>query len=871
LRYLKGEQARRPPGWAWGGIALLSLAFAAPQTEAGGPSLSVAAEQHLLDKYCRTCHNFVDWAGSVEFEDFDPGKPYESAETAEHMLVKLRSGMMPPVGKPRPDWEEVRGLVTGLESEIDSHAQPHYAMPRLHRLNRTEYENAIRDLLGVDVDASKLLPTDDSSRGFDNQAGTLTLSASLLEAYLSAASRISQLAIGTATSPTQVTYSVPADTSQSYHVDGLPFGTRGGLLIKHDFPADGTYTFRIYSVNLGNMGNFRPFGDVAGEQLLVYVDGKRFARIDWDKALHVTRFFGNPAALRRGQNAKSAAKAPEPEADPDADPEADPEAGQLRTIDVKVPMSAGPHRVGVTFLATDYAPGLDMNRHFDRSTIETGGIPGFTFYPHIGRVRIDGPMNGTVAKDSPSRDRIFLCRPKSPSDEEACAGQIATTFARRAYRGFQTPADIATLMKFYALGRQGGTFDDGIGTLLQRMLADPKFIFRVESAPQGLPAGTSYQVSDLDLASRLSFFLWSSIPDDDLLTLAENGKLHRDKVLREQIRRMLGDPRASALTTNFADQWLGLRALTAFDPVVENYPDFDDNLRQAMRREVELFFTSILEEDRSVLDLLTAKYTFLNDRLAMLYGIPGIQGSDFRRVVLDDSQSDRWGLLGKGGILAITSHPDRTSPTVRGKWVLKTLLGSPPPDPPAVVPQLKPTKVDPAGNARPLTLRELMEQHRANPTCASCHKFMDPIGFALEPFDAIGHFRTNQDGTPIDPKSVLYDGGTVDGPAGVRAFVLRHQDQYLRNVVENLMTYALGRGVEYYDMPLVRRVLQESSADGYRLRSLIAAVAMSENFRMNATLGPAVGQKTAAAGSSASGRRLAASNPAQGGRTAQGL
>lgn len=856
MRYFQGEQAHRPPGWAWGGLVLLWLSLAGPQAEAAGPSLTVAAEQHLLDQYCRTCHNFVDWAGGVEFENFDPGKPYESAETAEQMLVKLRSGMMPPVGKPRPDWDEVRAFAANLEGEIDSHAQPHYAMPRLHRLNRTEYQNAVRDLLALDVDASKLMPSDDSSRGFDNQAGTLTLSTSLLEGYLSAAARISRLALGMGTSPTQVTYSVPADTTQDYHVEGLPFGTRGGILIEHEFPADGTYTFRIYSVNLGNMGNFRPFGEIRGEQLLVYIDDKPVAKIDWDKALHVTRFVADPAAVKvsskKGPGASKSIG------------DLDPEAGQLRTIDVTMPMTAGPHRVGVTFLATDYAPGLDMNRHFDRSTIETGGLPGFTFYPHIGRVRIDGPVNGREAKDSPSREAILLCRPKSPAEEEPCARKIATTLARRAYRGFQTPADVATLMKFYALGRQSGSFDEGIETLVQRMLADPKFIFRVESAPKGLPAGTPYHVSDLDLASRLSFFLWSSIPDDELLTLAEKGKLHRDRVLEEQIQRMLEDPRASALTTNFADQWLGLRALTAFDPVVDTYPDFDDNLRQAERREVELFFTSILEENRSVLDLLTAKYTFLNDRLAKLYGIAGIEGSEFRRVVLDDSQSDRWGLLGKGGILAITSHPDRTSPTVRGKWVLKTLLGSPPPDPPANVPQLKPKKIDAAGNARPLTLRELMEQHRANPACASCHKFMDPIGFALEPFDAIGHFRTDEGGTPIDPRSVLYDGGTVDGPAGVRSFVLRHQEQYLRNVVENLMTYAFGRGVEYYDMPLVRRVLKETSGDGYRLRSLIEAVAMSDQFRMNATLGPAVGQKTAAAQSPATSRLAASGSPESG-------
>ncbi|MGH8220785.1 MAG: DUF1592 domain-containing protein [Steroidobacteraceae bacterium] len=881
MTYSQGKQAHRLPGWAWGGVVLLLVAASAPQARAGGPTLTVAAEQHLLDKYCRTCHNFVDWAGGIEFEDFDPGKPYQSAELAEHMLIRLRSGMMPPVGKPRPDWDEVRTLATNLETQLDSHAKPHYAMPRLHRLNRSEYQNAIRDLLDINVDASKLLPTDDSSRGFDNQAGTLTLSPALLEAYLSAAARISRLAVGTATSPTQVTYSVPADTTQRYRVNGLPFGTRGGLLIKHDFPANGSYTFRIYSVNLGNMGNFRPFGEITGEQLLVYVDDQRVAKIDWDKALHVHNFFANPAAVRPGQKPAKPGAAGAPAArrtvarpaataaDLEAEEAADPEAGQLRTIDVKLPITAGPHRIGVTFLATDYAPGLDMNRHFDRSTIETGGLPGYTFYPHVGRVRIDGPVNGTDATDTPSRERVFICHPKRQSDEQPCALKIATTLARRAYRGFQTPADIATLMKFYALGRQGSTFDEGIETLVQRTLADPKFIFRVESAPKGLPAGTPYRVSDLDLASRLSFFLWSTIPDDELLTLAEKGKLHEDRVLRAQIERMLVDPRAAALTRNFADQWLGLRALTAFDPVVDNYPNFDDNLREAERREVELFFTSILDEDRSVLDLLTAKYTFLNGRLAMLYGIPGIEGSEFRRVVLDDAHSDRWGLLGKGGILAITSHPDRTSPTVRGKWVLKTLLGSPPPDPPAVVPQLKPTQVDAAGNERPLTLRELMERHRANPVCASCHKFMDPIGFALEPFDAIGHFRTNEGGTPIDPDSVLYDGGKVEGPAGVRAFVLRHQDSYVRNVVENLVTYALGRGVEYYDMPLVRTVMRESSHDDYRLRSLIEAVALSDQFRMNATLGPAAGQKTAATGSSAPAR-LAASSPSRGARAPGG-
>jgi hypothetical protein len=824
LRYSQGERARGSPGGTWRAFALALVgATAAPSlgVAADAATLSVAAEQHLLDQYCRTCHNYIDYRGGVEFEAYDPARAHENASLTERMLRKLRAGMMPPAGKPRPDPTIIRAFANTLEAEIDSHEKPDLSMPRLHRLNRIEYQNAVRDLLALDIDAAKLLPSDDSSRGFDNQAGTLTLSPALLEAYLSAAARVSRVAIGTATAPTQATYAVAADTTQNYHIEGLPFGTRGGLLIEHNFPADGTYTFKVFSVNLGNMGNFRPFGEIRGEKLLVYVDDKRIATVDWDKALHVVRQLDAEGS------------------------------GELRTIDVTVPMTAGPHRVGVTFLATDYAPGLDLNHAFDRSTIETGGLPGFTFYPHIGRVRIDGPVQGTVAHDSPSRERILLCKPRQPSEEEACARRIATVLARHAFRGLQTAADVETLMRFYTLGRQGGSFDDGIEALVQRVLADPKFIFRVESAPAGLQPGTPYRVSDLDLASRLSFFLWSSIPDDELLRHAEKGDLHEDSVLRAQVRRMLGDGRASALTTSFADQWLGLRALASFDPVVDRYPDFDDNLRQALRREVELLFTSFLEEDRSVLDLLTVDYTFVNDRLAMLYGIPGVKGSYFRRITLDDSQSARWGLLGKGAILAITSHPDRTSPVVRGNWVLKTLLGSPAPNPPPNVPALPPKKGDAAGNSQPPTMRAQMEQHRANPACAACHKMMDPIGFALEPFDAIGHWRTDDGGSAIDTRSTLYDGTVVDGPAGVRAFLLRHQPQYLRNVVENLMTYALGRGIEYDDMPTVRKVLHETSRDGYRLRSLIEAVALSDVFRMNVTAkqdpGARTSEKTAAA------------------------
>jgi hypothetical protein len=757
-----------------------------------------------VQQYCSDCHNYEDYAGGVEFEVFDPAKAHENPELTERMLKKLRAGMMPPAGKGRPDFKTVQALATSLESEVDAHAKPNLAMPRLHRLNRTEYQNAVRDLLGLDIDVSQLLPADDVSRGFDNQAGTLTFSPALLDAYLSAAGRISRTALGTATATTQATYRVADDTTQNYHVDGLPFGTRGGLAVDHTFPADGSYTFKVFAVNLGNMGNFRPFGEVRGEQLLVYVDGKRIAQIDWDKALAVTRNIEDEAT------------------------------GQLRTIDVTLPVKAGPHRVGVTFLATNYAPGLDMNHAFDRSTIETGGLPGFTFYPHIGRLRIDGPAQATVAVDSPSRRLIITCT-LAPGAEERCARQIATALVRKGYRGYATDVDADTLVKFYTDGARSGGFDTGVESMVQRVLVDPKFLFRVETAPANLPAGTAYRISDLDLAARLSFFLWSSIPDDELLRLANAGELGQDDVLRAQIRRMMADPRATALTTNFADQWLGLRALATHEPVVDQFPDFDDNLRQAFRRETELFFASMVTEDRSALDLLTARYTFVNERLALFYGIPGVRGSYFRRIDLDDSQSARFGLLGKGAILTITAQPGRTSPVVRGNWVLRTMLGSPAPDPPANVPQLKPHPVDPAGNESPPSMREQMEQHRADPVCAACHKIMEPVGFALEPFDAVGHWRTLDGGRPIDAHSQLYDGTPVDGPAGVRAFLLRHQDQYLRNITQALMTYALGRGIDYGDMPMVRSVLRTAAHDDYRFKSLIEAIVMSDLFRMNTT------------------------------------
>jgi uncharacterized protein DUF1592/uncharacterized protein DUF1588/uncharacterized protein DUF1587/uncharacterized protein DUF1585/uncharacterized protein DUF1595 len=792
-----------------GSVLLLSAA-----ASAGEPATGPNAQRDLLDKYCLNCHNYTDFKGGLELELFDPEHPLDYAQVAEKMLKKLRVGMMPPAGEERPDAVAVQTLIHSLEKTIDANEKPNLSVPKLHRLNRAEYANAVRDLLDLDIDTSKFLPADDSSRGFDNQASALTLSSALLEAYLSAATRVSRVAVGEAASLTQVTYRIPQDTTQNYHVEGLPLGTRGGIEIDHTFPSDGNYTFKVIAVTLGNMGSDRPFGEVRGEQVLVYVDDKRVAKIDWDKALGVGRRFS----------------------DPDDDGGA---RGQLKPIDVNVPMTAGPHKIGITFAATNFAPGLDMNHAFERSTIETGGLPGYTFYPHIGSVRIDGPADAKEATDSPSRKRIFTCHPAKPSDEERCAREITTKLAYRAYRGYSSPQNVDALMSFYKLGRSnGGSFDDGVAAIVQRVLVEPKFLYRVESTPNGAAPGAAYRVSDLDLASRLSFFLWSTIPDDTLLQLAESKQLSKPAVLQKQVRRMLGDPRAEALTRDFASQWLGLRALAGHAPVVDQFPDFDDNLREAFREETQLLFTSLLQEDRSVLDLLTADYTFVNERLAKHYGIAGIRGSEFRRVKLEGDMAARQGILGKGAMLTVSSQPGRTSPVIRGQWVLRTLLGTPAPDPPANVPALEAKTTDQAGNGKVPTMREALSDHRDKPQCAGCHKMMDPIGFALEPFDAVGHARTvDGGGVPIDAKDVMYDGSPVDGPAGVRNFVLKYKDQYVQNVTANLLTYALGRGVEYDDMPTVRGIVRTSARDQYKLKTIIEAITATDVFQMNVAPG----------------------------------
>ena len=771
--------------------------------------MSRATARALLDDYCVRCHNQRTAVGQntgVMWDTVDLARVNVHAEVLERGVRRLRAGMMPPAGSPRPDPATYTALTEWLETELDRHAVPHAPPPGLHRLNRREYANVIRDLLGVDVDATALLPSDDSSRGFDNQAGTLSVSPALLEAYLSAAGKVSRLAVGSATAPTQTVYRVAEDATQNYHVEGLPFGTRGGISVRHEFAANGEYAFRIVPVNMGNMGNTRPFGEVRGERLEVLLDGERLALVDWDETLGVGRSGGGAREL---------------------------------AIDLRVPVEAGPHTVGVTFLATSFAPGLDLNDAFLRSTIETGGLPGFTFYPHVGSVRVDGPYDAAGAGDTPSRRQIFVCRPTSATDvdEEGCAEEILSTLARRAYRQPVTAEDLDTLMGFYRIGREAGDFDGGIEMALQRILTDPKFIYRVEVAPAGVTPGGVYPISDLELASRLSFFLWSSSPDDELLALAVDARLREPAVLKRQVRRMLADPRSAALVANFAGQWLTLRNLESQIPVVELFPDFDDNLRQAFRREVELFFASVLTEGRSVIDLLTADYTFVDERLATHYGIPNVSGSRFRRVALGDGLDARRGLLGKGGILTVSSQPGRTSPVQRGKWVLQNMLGITPPDPPPDVPELPPATHDVAGNATEPSMREKMEQHRANPVCAACHTLMDPIGFSLENFDAIGRWRADDQGLPIDASDVLYDGSAVDGPAGLRQFLLRYSDQFVRTVTEKLLTYALGRGVEYHDMPVVRAIVREAAADDYRFTSLIMGVVRSDPFQTNMKVG----------------------------------
>jgi mono/diheme cytochrome c family protein len=747
----------------------------------------------LLDKYCVTCHSDRLKTANLSLQGLDLTTVADHAEVWEKVIRKMRAGVMPPPGVPRPALAEYEGLRDFLESEIDRIAatKSNPGAVVLHRLNRTEYANVIRDLLDLRIDVTTLLPPDDSANGFDNIAGSLTLSPTLLESYTTAAARVARTAVGYWKSPTEATYLTSSDASQNHRLDGMPFGTRGGIVAHHDFPADGEYKFSIQNFGVGSF--------IPNEQLALIIDGER---------AHVWPYRG--VGLNVGMTA-------------DAD----------GTLDVTVPVRAGSRLVGATFIATNYRPSLDLIRHYDRQSLENNSIPQIQNYPAIGFVRIQGPFNAQRPHDSASRRKIFVCRPSSSVPEAACARQILGTLARRAYRRPTTANEMTTLMTFFTDGRKGATFEDGIEYSLRLLLSSPQFLVRAEREPVAVKAGQPYRVTDLELASRLSFFLWSSVPDEELITVAAQGRLNQPTVLAQQVRRMLKDPRADALVTNFGQQLLYLRNLPATSPDGIYYPNWDDELRQALKRESELFFDSVLREDRGVLDLLTADYTFVNERLAKHYGIPNVYGSRFRRVTLPAEMDYRRGLLGKGSFLAVTwTQNFRSSPVKRGVWVLENILGTPPPEPPANVPALEDTK---SADGKALTLREQMTIHRTNQPCAGCHAIMDPIGFALENLDADASWRTKQGGDggiPIDSKVRLYDGQDVNGPAGLRTALMRYSPQFVRMFVEKLMTYAVGRGMEYTDMPTIRAITRDVAKDDNRFSAIVLAVVKSPQFQM---------------------------------------
>ncbi len=789
-------------------VAAISLLAASPQQySATAPDANAAAYRAVLDKYCVTCHGEKLKTAGLELQKADIAHPPPNADVFEKVIRKLRAGAMPPQGLPRPDKATLDGMATYLEASLDASAManPNPGRWLLHRLNRTEYANAVKDLLSLDIDPAAYLPPDDQSYGFDNIADVLKTSPSLLERYMSASWNISRLAVGNPKIIADLsTYRARPDLSQDEHVDGLPFGTRGGMLIRHNFPLDGEY---IIKVRLWRPTTDMVRGIMAPHQVEISVDGVR-VRL---------------ATVGGGKDFKDAVDNPAASA-----------ADIDDRLSVRVPVKAGPRTVIATFLTRAEAQDDDILQPFIRTTQDPVGYQG---QPIVDRVTINGPFNAGSASDTPSRRKVFVCRPGKGVDEVSCAKKILAGLARRAYRRPITDRDTERLLTFYQKGKnEGGTFDSGIEAGIQVILASPQFVFRFEPDPANIAEGQSYKVSDVELASRLSFFLWSTIPDEQLMTLATQGKLKDPVVLEQQVRRMMTDPRSQAMVDNFASEWLYLRNLKGINPDYETFPDFDDNLRQAMGKETQLFFGSIMREDRNVMDLLNADYTFVNERLARHYGIPNIYGEEFQKVAITDPA--RRGLLGQASILTVTSYSTRTSVVQRGKWILTNILGTPPPAPPPNVPPLK----ENAAGGKKLSLRERMEAHRANPTCAACHKVMDPIGFTLENFDAIGQWRDNDDGAKIDTSGTMYNGTKVQKPADLHAMLSADPHIFVGVLTEKLMTYAIGRGVDYYDMPSIRSIVREAEKNNYRFSTLILGIVKSPEFQMKKK--PAADDKT---------------------------
>ena len=756
-----------------------------------------ASQGELLSGYCVTCHNDKTRIGGLSLQAADLANVPVKAETWEKVIRKLRAGSMPPQGAPRPDRGSLDGFAAFLESTIDraADAKPNPGHATMHRLNRAEYANAIRDLLRLDVDAAALLPPDDESSGFDNIADVLRVSPALMERYLSASWNISRLAVGnTHVTPSTATYRVRPDLSQDQHMEGLPPGTRGGMLVRHNFPVDGEYLIKVRMWR-NTFDLMRGMEDP--HEIEIAVDKERVRTVTMGGREEFMSMSANPGEFG---------------ADLD------------QRLSIRMPMKAGPHTISAAAILRSHAQKDDLVKPFLRTTIDGLDITGD---PSVDRLTIEGPFEPGGVTNTPSRKQIFNCRPANTAEELPCARRILAALARKAYRRPVQDTDLEQLLSFYQRGRNTKkTFDAGIESALQLILASPEFLFRIEADPANLPADSVYRVGDLALASRLSFFLWSSVPDEPLITLASQGKLKDPAVLEQQVRRMLADARASALVDNFAEQWLFLRNLKNSAPNMEAFPDFDDNLREAMKQETKLFIGSIIRDDRSVLDLLNGDYTFVNERLARHYGIPDVYGSQFRRVAITDES--RRGLLGQASILTVTSYPNRTSPVQRGKWVLTNLLGIPPQPPPPNVPALQ----ENADGAKPLSLRERMEAHRRDAVCAGCHKVMDPVGFALENFDAIGRSRTKDDGVTIDASGTLFNGTSVSGAAGLRAMLAKQPDVFAAVMTERLLTYALGRGVEYYDMPTVRKIVRDASANDNRFSSLVTGVVNSPAFQM---------------------------------------
>ena len=783
-----------------GGLMALS-AMLLGQT---GP-MSAESQRALVDQYCAHCHNDLEQSGGFSWTAVDLNHLELSAEQMDKVIRKVRSGMMPPAGAARPDADILKAFASALEERLDQAdaAEPYFDKPELHRVNRTEYRNAVRDLLGIDVDVSALLPPDPRSAGFDNMSDALTITPALMDGYLNAAHKISRLSVGDpAISPFVVYYNVPRVVNQMRHVEGAPFGTRGGVSVIHNFPADGGYTFTVEPhFNYGDrtrglFGTSLP-ESIKEQQIEISVDGERVA------------IFGIDEQLYEGQ---------------------DPSSGSYgNVISDPIEVKAGQRRVSAAFISTYDGPEQDLYRLAEQTLADplAGDKPGMTFLPHLQTFAVAGPFDATGVSEMDSRNRLFICRPANRDEEEPCATEIVSKLTRLAFRRPVNAEDLEWAMTYYQRGRAVADFDAGVRTALQAIMSNPEFVFRFESVPTGVRPGEPYRISDLELASRLSFFLWSSGPDDELIELASHGKLKDPAVLEQQVRRMLADPRSETLATNFAAQWLGLGNLNDFIPEPKLFRDFTRNLAHSMGREVELLFQSIVREDRNVIDLLTADYTFVDEILARHYGMPGVLGSRFQRVELRDPA--RYGLLGKAGILTMTSLANRTSPVARGKYVLEVLIGSPPPPPLPVVPPLKEAAI----NEKVLSVRERMEQHRDNPACRACHQIMDPIGLALENFDAVGLWRTSDFGAEIDPSGTMYDGAKLDGPISVRQAVLGRSAAFIGNFTEKLLAYGMGRVLDYRDMPVVRSVVREASENNHRFSSFVVAIVGSRAFQMN--------------------------------------